>query len=82
MKTFATKDKRSAPAVRKTRPYVHHSKDPVQHAQQAEIRRILRSTGAQAKLTIGQPKDKFEQEADRVADQVMFGWCNRDPCSL
>lgn len=39
--------------------------------QQAEIRRILRSTGAQAKLTIGQPNDKYEQEADRLADQVM-----------
>jgi hypothetical protein len=25
----------------------------------------------QPKLTIGQPKDKYEQEADRVADQVM-----------
>lgn len=27
--------------------------------------------GIQAKLTIGQPNDKYEQEADRVADQVM-----------
>ena len=25
----------------------------------------------QAKLTIGQPNDKYEQEADRVAEQVM-----------
>lgn len=25
----------------------------------------------QAKLTIGQPNDKYEQEADRVADQVV-----------
>jgi hypothetical protein len=25
----------------------------------------------QAKLKIGQPNDKYEQEADRVADQVM-----------
>ena len=25
----------------------------------------------QAKLTIGQPDDEYEQEADRVADQVM-----------
>ncbi len=71
MKTFATKDKRSAPAVRKARPYVHHPIGPVQLAQRAEIRRILRSTGAQAKLTVGQPNDKYEQEADRVADQVM-----------
>ena len=27
--------------------------------------------GIQAKLTIGQPNDKYEQEADRVAEQVM-----------
>ncbi|MDH5181208.1 MAG: DUF4157 domain-containing protein [Gammaproteobacteria bacterium] len=29
------------------------------------------SMPVQAKLTIGQPNDKYEQEADRVADQVM-----------
>jgi len=40
-------------------------------SQQADIRAILRSIGAQAKLTIGQPNDKYEQESDRVADQVM-----------
>lgn len=44
---------------------------PEAKARQVEIRRILRSTGAQAKLSIGQPNDKYEQEADRVADQVM-----------
>ena len=71
MKTFAAKEQRSAPAAHKARPYIHHPIGPVQQAQQAEIRRILRSTGAQAKLTIGQPNDKYEQEADRVADQVM-----------
>jgi hypothetical protein len=30
-----------------------------------------RSLGIQAKLTIGQPNDKYEQEADSVAEQVM-----------
>ncbi len=44
---------------------------PEAKAQRAEIRRILRSTGAQGKLTIGEPNDKYEQEADRVADEVM-----------
>jgi len=39
--------------------------------QRNAIRNILSSSGAQAKLTIGQPNDKYEQEADRVADQVM-----------
>jgi hypothetical protein len=29
------------------------------------------SGAIQAKLKIGQPNDKYEQEADRVADQVM-----------
>ena len=72
MKTFASKEKRSAPAARKVCPYVHHPMGPSQQAQRGEIRRILRSMGAQAKLTIGQPNDKYEQEADRVADQVMM----------
>jgi len=71
MKTFATKEKRSAPAARNARPYVHYPMSPVQQAQQAEIRRILRFTSAQAKLRIGLPGDKYEQEADRVADAVM-----------
>jgi hypothetical protein len=48
-----------------------HPMGPVQRAQQAEVRRILRSIGAQAKLNIGQPNDKYEREAHRVADQVM-----------
>ncbi len=30
-----------------------------------------RATQVQAKLTIGQPRDKYEQEADRVASQVV-----------
>lgn len=71
MKTLATKEKQLAPAARNARPYVHHPMGPVQQAQRAEIRHILRFTGAQAKLTIGKPNDKYEQEADRVADQVM-----------
>ena len=71
MKAFASKEKQSVTAVRKTRPYVHYPTGPVQRAQRAEIHSILHSTGVQAKLTIGQPNDKYEQEADRVADQVM-----------
>jgi outer membrane protein OmpA-like peptidoglycan-associated protein len=71
MKTLTTKEKQSVPAVRMAHPYVHHPIGPVQQARQAEIRRILHSTGAQAKLTIGQPNDKYEQEADRIADEVM-----------
>ena len=36
-----------------------------------EVQRLLKSGTIQAKLTIGQPNDKYEQEADRMADQVM-----------
>lgn len=35
------------------------------------LQRLLRSNFLQAKLTIGHPNDVYEQEADRVADQVM-----------
>jgi hypothetical protein len=35
------------------------------------IQRMLKSGALQAKLKIGQPNDKYEQEADRVANQVM-----------
>src|SRR6185295_13103715 len=31
----------------------------------------MRPGGVQAKLTVSQPDDPFEQEADRVADRVM-----------
>jgi len=39
--------------------------------QQVQIRHILNRQSVQEKLTIGAPNDKYEQEADRVADQVM-----------
>jgi len=35
------------------------------------MQRLINSRGIQAKLTIGQPNDQYEQEADRVADTVM-----------
>ncbi len=35
------------------------------------VQRLMESQAIQAKLTIGRPNDKYEQEADRVADQVM-----------
>ena len=81
MKTFVTKRKQSAPAIGKARPYQHHSTGPVQRTQQEEIRRILRSNGAQAKLNISQPSDKYEQivhihnvtQADSHAKKVYAG---------
>ena len=35
------------------------------------VQKLARSGALQAKLRIGQPRDKYEQEADRVADAVM-----------
>ncbi len=35
------------------------------------VQRLIKSGALQAKLRIGQPWDKYEQEADRVADAVM-----------
>ena len=35
------------------------------------VGRLIKSGALQAKLRIGQPGDKYEQEADRVAEQVM-----------
>ena len=35
------------------------------------VSRLIRSGGLQAKFRIGQPGDVYEQEADRVADEVM-----------
>ena len=67
MKTFATKEKRPAPAARKARPYVHHPMGPVQRAQQAAMREILRPDEVQAKPDIGENDGKFEQEIDHAA---------------
>jgi outer membrane protein OmpA-like peptidoglycan-associated protein len=35
------------------------------------VHRLLRDSVVQAKLTVNQPGDHFEQEADQVADQIM-----------
>lgn len=35
------------------------------------VQRLIKSKALQAKLRIGQPNDMYEQEADRVAEQVM-----------
>jgi len=42
----------------------------ISHLQQTHGNRYIRRV-IQAKLKIGQPNDKYEQEADRVADEVM-----------
>jgi len=40
-------------------------------AQSPQVRNVLARHGRQAKLTVGAPNDKYEREADHVADQVM-----------
>src|SRR2546425_1385652 len=44
---------------------------PQQTAGNLAVQRLLRSGAIQAKLTVNQPGDPYEQEADRVADQMM-----------
>ena len=71
MTSFSSKEKCPAPAARNAAKTSQPSYTslPVR-TQQAEIRRILRAP-VQAKLTVSQPNDGYEQEADRIADQVM-----------
>ncbi len=72
MNTFTAKKKHSSPVARnRSQPSRFGYRSPEARVQQSEIYNVLRTTGAQAKLTIGQPNDKYEQEADRIADQVM-----------
>jgi hypothetical protein len=71
MLIFAVKKKRTPSiAPKRHSPTVspmYHSL----HLQQAKVRHIFRSLTFQPKLKIGRPNDKYEQEADRVADEVM-----------
>jgi hypothetical protein len=42
-----------------------------QPAGNLAVQRLLRSGAIQAKLTVNRPGDRYEEEADRVAEQVM-----------
>ena len=71
MLTFAMKKKRT-PSIAPKRHAAAVSPVPHSlHLQRAKVRHILRGPTLQPKLTIGQPYDKYEQEADRVAEQVL-----------
>ena len=68
MKVFTTESKR----VTKRRPNpTRIGSSTGLRAQRARVRRTLDSVQPQAKLTVSQPGDVHEQEADRVADEVM-----------
>ncbi|MBE0525221.1 MAG: DUF4157 domain-containing protein, partial [Methanosarcinales archaeon] len=74
-KSLSAKEK-SSPHKQKTgfRPQSSHV-DRILFLQRTignqAVQRQLKSGTLQAKLTIGQPGDKYEQEADRVADAVI-----------
>jgi hypothetical protein len=76
-KTSEAKRKNSASKIRKTEsPQAMSSPvDQVLHLQRMignqAVQRLIKSGTLQAKLKIGQLGDKYEQEADRVAEQVM-----------
>ena len=71
MLTFAQVKKRPAPAFRRSPWPAAAGLGPTWHDNRALVRRALHGPALQTKLTMGQPGDRFEQEADRVADVVM-----------
>ena len=58
------KSKSAAPSVKRFHGRLYE-------AQPVSVRSILHGSRVQPRLRIGQPNDKFEQEADRVVEQVM-----------
>jgi len=76
-KTSEAKRENSASTTRKIESPQSMSSpaDQVLHLQRTignqAVQRLIKSGALQAKLKIGQPGDRYEQEADRVADAVM-----------
>jgi hypothetical protein len=71
MKTFAVR-KSHQPAKAWSAPgNANRLRSVNADADRAQIRQILQPQSIQPKLKIGEPNDKYEQEADRVAEQVM-----------
>ncbi|MCH7575308.1 MAG: hypothetical protein IIA59_09305 [Candidatus Marinimicrobia bacterium] len=72
--TFVQPESRTAsyqPSTRRRSVPVHHG--PMSRSKVAfDIGLIPIAPAVQAKLTISQPGDKHEQEADRVADRIMI----------
>lgn len=75
IQTQKTRNSTKAEPVRSSRYSTPRFSHPVLQLQQQlgnqAVQRLLNSKRIQAKLTIGAPNDKYEQEADRVADQIM-----------
>ena len=70
MKMFAMVHKPSETARRRVPVTRLSLPGPAGRAQRAQIRHILGSPRTQPKLAIGAPNDVYEQEADRVANEV------------
>lgn len=69
MKTFAAPAKRNG--LRTTPAPNANAAGQTWRAHSPEVRHTLSAPALQPKLTIGEPNDTYEQEADRVADEVM-----------
>jgi len=76
-KTPESRKENSAPKARKS-DFSQSTNSPVDQIMflhrtigNQAVQRLFKSGVIQAKLKIGQPNDVYEQEADRVADQVM-----------
>ena len=72
-KQTVSKNSQTASAAVRSHTNVHESATAgLQRATSNQaMQRMLRTGAVQAKLTVNTPGDKYEQEADRVADQVM-----------
>lgn len=67
MRTFADK-RRVGPSVARNLP---SPCGPASAEHGVAVRQIIRGSQVQPKLAVGAPDDVYEQEADRVADEVM-----------
>lgn len=67
-KTSSAKNKHETPSLQ---AQLDRASRKGHHFGRVQVHASTPSSGVQTKLTVGKPGDKYEQEADRVADQVM-----------
>ncbi|MBW2740371.1 MAG: DUF4157 domain-containing protein [Deltaproteobacteria bacterium] len=77
-KRSKVKSQNRLPKIQRKKDYSKSMNSPVDRilflqrtAGNQAVQRLIKSGSLQAKLKIGQPGDTYEQEADRVAEQVM-----------
>ena len=71
VKTFAVAKRCCPSGSLPRRMTVASPADSLWHTGRTAVRQILRGPRLQTKLTVGAPDDVYEQEADRVADEMM-----------